>query len=111
MQELAPGIFHWTAFHERIRMEVCSYYVEPAGRRELAPGFSHWPAFHERIGMEVCSYYVEPAGVVIAPMLPAEGLDWFDGHEKPQQALLSPRPHYRHCDEFVDRFGLTVVAS
>jgi hypothetical protein len=27
MQELAPGIFHWTAFHERIRKPVHSYYV------------------------------------------------------------------------------------
>lgn len=31
MNEIAPGIFHWTAFHENIRMRVSSYYVEPAG--------------------------------------------------------------------------------
>jgi hypothetical protein len=79
--------------------------------QEIAPGIYHWTAFHERIRMEVCSYYVEPAGVVIDPMVPAEGLDWFDDHEKPQQALLSTRHHYRHCDQFVERFGLTVVAS
>ncbi len=79
--------------------------------QEIAPGIFHWTAFHERIQMDVCSYYVEPAGVVIDPMLPAEGLDWFDGHEQPRRALLSTRHHYRHCDEFVERFGLTVHAS
>lgn len=30
MNELAPGIFVWVTFHERIRQPVCSYYVEPA---------------------------------------------------------------------------------
>jgi hypothetical protein len=27
MEEILPGIFHWTAFHERIRQRVSSYYV------------------------------------------------------------------------------------
>ncbi len=79
--------------------------------QEIAPGIFHWTAFHERIRMLVCSYYVEPAGVVIDPMLPEEGLEVFDGHEKPRRALLSTRHHYRHCDAFVERFGLTVAAS
>jgi hypothetical protein len=78
---------------------------------EIAPGIFHWVTFHERIQMPVCSYYVEPAGVVIDPMVPDDGLEVFDGHEKPRQALLSTRHHYRHCDEFVERFGLVVVAS
>jgi hypothetical protein len=30
MQEVVPGVRHWTAFHEGIRSEVSSYYVEPA---------------------------------------------------------------------------------
>jgi hypothetical protein len=28
MQEIVPGIFHWTAFHEGIGFDVSSYYVE-----------------------------------------------------------------------------------
>ena len=59
--------------------------------------------------MRVSSYYVEPAGVVIDPMVPEEGFSVFDGHETPRQALLTTRHHYRGCDEFRDRFGLTVV--
>ncbi len=31
MREIFPGAFHWTAFHKPIRMEVSSYYVQPAG--------------------------------------------------------------------------------
>lgn len=31
MREIAPGLFHWTAFHEPIGARVSSYYVAPAG--------------------------------------------------------------------------------
>jgi hypothetical protein len=79
--------------------------------QELAPGIFHWITFHPRIRMRVVSYYVEPAGVVIDPMVPEDGLGAFDGHEPPQQALLSTRHHYRGCDEFIERFGLTVLCS
>jgi hypothetical protein len=30
MDEIVTGVFHWTAFHERIRQDVSSYYVAPA---------------------------------------------------------------------------------
>src|SRR3954465_5872135 len=79
--------------------------------QEIAPGIFHWITFHEGIRMRVCSYYVEPAGVVIDPMVPDDGLEVFDGHEPPQQALLTIRHHYRGCDEFAERFGLTVVCA
>jgi hypothetical protein len=29
MNEIASGVYHWTAFHEGIGAEVSSYYVEP----------------------------------------------------------------------------------
>ena len=31
MQEILPGLWHWTTFHEEIAARVSSYYVEPAG--------------------------------------------------------------------------------
>jgi hypothetical protein len=31
MQEIVSGIFHWTAFHQGIGMDVSSYYVEGSG--------------------------------------------------------------------------------
>jgi hypothetical protein len=30
VKEIIPGVWHWTAFHERIRSDVSSYYVERA---------------------------------------------------------------------------------
>jgi hypothetical protein len=77
--------------------------------QEIAPGIFHWTAFRDSIGMRVSSYYVEPAGVVIDPMLPEDGLDAFDGHEPPRQALLTTRHHFRACAEFAERFGCTVL--
>jgi hypothetical protein len=44
-------------------------------------------------------------------MTPEDGLEVFDGHEPPQQALLTTRHHYRDCDAFIERFGLTVVCT
>jgi hypothetical protein len=79
--------------------------------QEIAPGIFHWTAFRSSIGSRVSSYYVEPAGVLIDPMAPEGGLDVFDGHAPPQQALLTTRHHYRDCDAFIERFGVTVVCS
>lgn len=31
MNEIAPGVFHWTAFHPKIEFEVSSYYVGSSG--------------------------------------------------------------------------------
>lgn len=31
VEEIAPGIFHWTAFHQGIRQPVSSYYSAPSG--------------------------------------------------------------------------------
>ena len=31
MQEILPGLWHWTTFHDGIGARVSSYYVEPAG--------------------------------------------------------------------------------
>jgi len=31
VQEILPGLFHWTTFHDGIAARVSSYYLEPAG--------------------------------------------------------------------------------
>jgi hypothetical protein len=78
---------------------------------EILPGIHHWSAFHEGIGARVHSYYVEPAGALIDPMVPEEGLEAFDGMAPPQQALLTNRHHFRHCERFREAFGCVVRAS
>jgi hypothetical protein len=79
--------------------------------QEIVPGIFHWTAFHDGIGMLVSSYYVASAGAVIDPMVPGEGLEAFDEIGAPRQAILTTRHHYRHCDQYVERFGVKVVAS
>jgi hypothetical protein len=77
--------------------------------QEIAPGIVHWTARHEGIGQDVSSYWLPDAGVVLNPMLPAEGIDAF--RERPPTAvLLTNRHHLRHGDAWVDAFGCTVHA-
>ncbi|MFA5515702.1 MAG: hypothetical protein WDA20_05385 [Desulfuromonadales bacterium] len=78
MQEIVPGIFHWTTFHEGIGQEVHSAYV--AG---------------------------DPP-VLIDPREPAEGMDWFLRHGPPLYAFLTNRHHFRHSDRFRRKFGTAV---
>ena len=74
---------------------------------ELKPGIWHWTTFRDTIGQDVSSYWIEPAGVVLDPMVPPDvGLDWFAGRDvQPQQIVLTIGLHWRHSDEFRERFG------
>lgn len=79
MQEIIPGVFHWTAIHPNIHSEVSSYWLDDAG------------------------VLIDP----LVP--PEEGLDWFAGRPTPPSAvLLSNRHHYRDSGRFAERFGCTV---
>jgi glyoxylase-like metal-dependent hydrolase (beta-lactamase superfamily II) len=82
MNEILPGVFHWTAFHPRIRLEVSSYYVT-----------------------------ANDAQALIDPMLPDEGVEWFSEHGPPQVILLTNRHHYRRSGDFVDAFGCPVLCE
>ena len=76
--------------------------------REIAPGVWHWTAFHEGIRSRVSSYYVQTSRVVIDPMLPQDGLDWF-AERGVERTLLTNRHHYRHSDRFAAAFGCPVL--
>ena len=78
MQKILPQVYHWTTFHEGIRQDVHSYCY-------VGPKFS----------------------VLIDPMVPADGLDWFREHAKPEHICLTNRLHYRGCAEFAKAFGAT----
>jgi hypothetical protein len=79
MQEILPGLYHWTTFHEGIQEEVHSYYLTAT----------------------------DPA-ILIDPRVPAEGLGWFESCPLPQQSYLTNRHHYRHSNQFEKTFGTTV---
>jgi hypothetical protein len=79
MREIIPGIFHWTALHPRIKIEVSSYWLDEGG------------------------VLLDP----LVP--PDEGLEWFGARPmRPVAILLTNRHHYRESDRFVDAFGCTV---
>jgi hypothetical protein len=76
---------------------------------EIVPGIYHWSAMHPSIGARVSSYYVEPAGIVIDPLEPEDGWDFFDALDTPpQQVVMTIDLHWRHCDRFRDRYGATI---
>ena len=77
---------------------------------ELLPGIWHWTTFYDSIGMEVSSYWVEPAGIVIDPMVPpGDGLEWWDGRDlHPQQVVLTIGLHWRHSEQFVERWNIPI---
>jgi hypothetical protein len=79
--------------------------TEKPGIREVLPGVHHWTRVHPRIRAVVSSYYVEPAGVLIDPLVPREGLEWFETRRRPEQVLMTIRHHLRDGERFADAFG------
>lgn len=76
--------------------------------QEISPGLWHFTAEHDRIGVEVSSYYLEGERVLLDPMIPEEGLAWFQEHGAPEHILLTNRHHDRHAWDYVEAFGSTV---
>jgi hypothetical protein len=76
--------------------------------QEIAPGLWHWTAHHDHIHKDVSSYYVAGDRVLIDPMTPAEGLEWFEERGAPEHILLTNRHHDRHSWLLQERFGCTV---
>jgi hypothetical protein len=75
VQEVLPGIFHWTATHPRIRIEVSSYWLEDGG------------------------VLIDP----LVP--PDVGLEWFArGSTAPAAIVLSNRHHYRDSARLLRAF-------
>lgn len=77
---------------------------------EIAHQIFHWTTFHPDIEQDVHSYCVTGLGpvILIDPMVPADGLDWFHKHGRPEHIYLTNRLHYRGSDRFVEEFGVTV---
>ena len=82
MQEILPGVFHWTTPHPKIRIEVSSYWLDEAG------------------------VLVDP----LVPA--EEGLDWFAARPTPPTAvLLTNRHHFRDSGRFAETFGCSVQCN
>lgn len=84
----------------------------PEPIRELVPGVVHWKAVHPHIKLDVSSYLLTESRVLLDPIMPEEGLDWFEDKDLvPAAIILTNRHHWRNSSDFVERFGCTVHAS
>lgn len=77
---------------------------------EIIPQIFHWTAFHPEIEQDVHSYCVTGLGpvILIDPMVPADGLDWFGKHARPRHIYLTNRLHYRDSGRFAEAFGVKI---
>lgn len=97
----------WPQFGRPLLLELTAH--RPIS--EVLPGIFHWTAIHPRIRVPVDSYFIEPAGVVLDPLVPREGLEWFEGRTKPGQVVLTNRHHLRHSERFAKAFGCPIRCS
>jgi glyoxylase-like metal-dependent hydrolase (beta-lactamase superfamily II) len=79
MNEILPGLWHWTAPHPRIQIEVSSYFLADSGT------------------------LLDP----MVP--PDAGLDWFEDERVPRAIALTNRHHDREAGQFCERFGIEPV--
>ena len=75
---------------------------------EIAPGLWHWTARRGSIGADVSSYYLERERIQIDPMIPPDGLEWFEQHGAPEHTILTNRHHDRDAWRLHEAFGSTV---
>jgi hypothetical protein len=76
--------------------------------QEVLPGVQHWTSVHPAIQIAVSSYLLDGARTLLDPLLPEEGLEWFEQRAAPERVLLTNRLHTRHTQQFVDAFGCEV---
>jgi hypothetical protein len=97
----------WPQFVRPLALELAAH--RPI--RELLPGIHHWTAIHPRLRLPVDSYYIEPARIVLDPMVPREGLEWFERGKAPDQVVLTNRHHLRHAERYAEAFGCPIRCS
>jgi hypothetical protein len=84
----------------------------PQPARQLLPGVVHWTAKHPSIGVDVSSYLLTESAVLLDPLVPPDGLDWFDERGvTPREIVLTNRHHLRDSLAFAERFGCGIHAS
>jgi hypothetical protein len=82
MQEVIPGVLEWSTYHEGIRQQVSSHYVDPLGGG---------------------------GPTLIDPMVPDEGIEAIAARGAPARIVLTNRHHYRHSEALVREFGCPVL--
>jgi len=75
---------------------------------EIIEGVFHWKAVHPNTGSDASSHFVVGSGTTIDPLLPDEGIEWFDGRGV-ERIVLSTRHHLRHAPRLAERFGCPIL--
>jgi hypothetical protein len=75
---------------------------------EIIEGVFHWKAVHPNTGSEAGCHFVAGSGTAIDPLLPGEGIEWFDDRGV-ERIVLSTRHHLRHAAEIAERFGCPIL--
>lgn len=75
---------------------------------EIIEGVFHWKAVHPSTGSEAGCHFVAGSGTAIDPLLPDEGIEWFDGRGV-ERIVLSTRHHLRQAPEIAERFGCPIL--
>lgn len=75
---------------------------------EILEGVFHWKARHPQIKILVGCHFVTASGTLIDPLLPEEGIEWFDDRGV-QRVVLSNRHHLRHAPEMASRFECPII--
>jgi hypothetical protein len=76
---------------------------------EVIPGVLHWTGRHPSAGIQSGSHYLVAEGILIDPIAPPEGLEWFDDREI-GEILLTNRHHTRSAFDLQDRLGAAIRA-
>jgi glyoxylase-like metal-dependent hydrolase (beta-lactamase superfamily II) len=79
VNEILPGVFHWTARYSKIGFDVSSYFVAESGT------------------------------VLDPMVPPEVGLDWFGGEHAAQTIALTNRHHDREAGAYCAAFGVNPV--
>jgi hypothetical protein len=103
--QLADAV--WPQFVRPLVIELVSH----RSIHEVLPGVWHWTVIHPKIRAPVDSYYIESVGMVLDPMVPREGLPWFEGRATPSQVVLTNRHHLRHSERYVEAFACPIRCS
>jgi glyoxylase-like metal-dependent hydrolase (beta-lactamase superfamily II) len=75
---------------------------------EIVEGVFHWTAVHPNTGSEAGCHLVSASRTAIDPLLPDEGIEWFEGRGV-ERIVLSARHHLRHAREIAERFDCPIL--
>jgi hypothetical protein len=76
---------------------------------EVVTGIVHWSAIHPNTGEPAHSHFLMATHTLVDPMVPKEGMGWFDRLGDPERILLTNRHHLRDSEQFVDVYGCPIL--